>query len=273
MNKTEAKHRRKLNDEQLEVLELLYKFRFGSNDLIAQYFGKKDRSFVFKRLKILLEQELIGKRFDSSYRIQGKPAAYYLLPGGARKLQEHRDSEDDQVNIKGIYKDKFVSETFIQHSLNIFASYNQLKAHYGNSIDFFTKSDLATYDHYPKPLPDAFLSLEAEGSTKHFFVEVQENSQPFFTAVRKVKKYIDYKESGDWAITETDFPTILFICESASLQKRLQKQIAKMLDKTLTDDLVFATATIEELRRLKDDAAVWRLASDPDEPLDLRSIL
>jgi len=73
MNKPESKHRRKLNDEQIEVLELLYKFRFGSNDLIAQYFGKKNRSFVFKRLSILLEQGLIGKRFDSSYRIKGKP--------------------------------------------------------------------------------------------------------------------------------------------------------------------------------------------------------
>ncbi len=79
--------RRKLNEGQLEVLDLLYKFRFGSNDLFALHFGKKDRSFVFKRMNILLEQGLLGKRFDSSYRIQGKPAAYYLAPDGARMLQ------------------------------------------------------------------------------------------------------------------------------------------------------------------------------------------
>jgi Replication-relaxation len=272
MDKTESKTRRKLNAEQLEVLELLYKFRFGSNDLIAQYFGKKSRSFVFKRLSILLEQGLIGKRFDSSYRIQGKPAAYYLLPVGARKLQETRSPEDEAVNIKAIYKDKSVSETFIQHSLNIFSTYNQLKAHYGNSLDFFTKSDLANYEHYPKPLPDAFLSLETEGSTKHFFVEIQEASQPFFTVVRKVKKYMDYKDSGEWAITETDFPAILLICESASLQKRLQKQITKMLSKTLTDDLTFATTTQEELRMLKGNDAIWQSTSDPDEKLSLQDI-
>lgn len=272
MDKIGPKHRRKLNDEQLEVLELLYKFRFGSNNLIAEYFGKKDRSFVFKRLKILLEQGFIGKRFDSSYRIQGKPAAYYLLPEGARKLQEHRDPEDDPVNIKSIYKDKTVSEAFIYHSLNIFATYNQLEVHYSDDLSFFTKSDLTGYEHYPKPLPDAFLSLEAGGSTEHFFVEIQEDSQPFFTAVRKVKKYIDYEDSGEWAITETDFPAILFVCESASLQKRLQKQITKMLSKTLSDDLVFATSTTEELRGLKDNATVWQLASDPDERHDLRSI-
>jgi hypothetical protein len=273
MNKTISGHRKKLNTEQIEVLELLYKFRFGSNDLTAQYFGKKDRSFVFKRLSILLDQGFIAKRFDSSYRIQGKPAAYYLLPAGARKLQEHRNPEDEEVNIKSIYKDKSISETFIQHSLNIFAAYNQLKAHYGDSLDFFTKSDLTSYEHYPKPLPDAFLSLEAGGGAKHFFVEIQEDSQPFFTAVRKVKKYIDYKDSGEWAITETDFPVILTICESVSLQKRLQKQTAKMLDKTLSDDLVFATTTKEELKTLKDNDVIWRSTFDLDEKLSLQDIL
>lgn len=272
MNSNNPKYRRPLNDEQLEVLELLYKFRFGSNNLIAEYFGKNHRAFVSKRLKILQDQGFIDKRFDSSYRIQGKPAAYYLLPEGARKLQERRGPEDDQVNIKGIYKDKSVSEIFIQHSLNIFATYNQLKAHYSDSLDFFTKSDLASYEHYPKPLPDAFLSLEAEGSAKHFFVEIQEDSQPFFTAVRKVKKYIDYKDSGEWAINETDFPAILFICESVSLQKQLQKQIIKMLSKILTDDLVFVTTTKEELGTLKDKAVIWQSTSEPDKKLSLQHI-
>jgi hypothetical protein len=272
VNSNNPKYRRPLNDEQLEVLELLYKFRFGSNNLIAEYFGKNHRAFVSKRLKILQDQGFIGKRFDSSHRIQGKPATYYLLPEGARKLQERRSPEDDAVNIKAIYKDKSVSELFIQHSLDIFATYNQLKAHYGDSLDFFTKSDLASYRHYPKPLPDVFLSLKAERSIKHFFVEVHEGNQPFFTAVRKVKKYVDYKESGEWAITETDFPATLFICESVSLQKRLQKQIIKMLSKTLTDDLVFATTTKEELGTLKDNAVTWQSASDPNEKLSLQHI-
>lgn len=272
MNKSESKTRRKLNAEQVEVLELLYKFRFGSNDLIAQYFGKKDRSFVFKRLSILLDQDFIGKRFDSSYRIQGKPAAYYLLPAGARKLQDRRNSEDEAINIKGIYKDKTVSETFIQHSLSIFAAYNQLKARYGG-LGFFTKTDLASYEHFPKPLPDAFLSLGAKEATAHFFVEIQEDSQPFFTAVRSVKKYLDHKESGEWAITETDYPAVLFVCESPSLQKRLQKQTVKMLNASWVDDLTFATTTREELKQLGSNDVIWQIAADPDEKVTLASIL
>lgn len=272
MNKIESKTRRKLNAEQLEVLELLYKFRFGSNDLIAQYFGKKSRAFVFKRLSILLEQGFIGKRFDSSYRIKGKPAAYYLLPAGARKLQETRSSEDEPVNIKGIYKDKTVSETFIQHSLGIFRVYNQLKTQHGAELAFFTKTDLASYEHFPKPLPDAFVSLEVKDSTRYFFVEIVEDTQPFFTAVRSVKKYLDHKESGEWAITETDYPIILFICESTSLQKRLQKQITKMLNASWADDITFATTTKAELGSLPEDDAIWQNVTEPDDKLPLQHI-
>ena len=143
------KYRRPLNSDQVDTLELLYKFRFGSIDLIREYFSKSSRGLIFSRLKVLEEQGFIAKRFDSSYRIQGKPAAYYLLPAGARKLQDARSSEDEAINIKSIYKDKSVSETFIQHSLNIFTAYNQLKAHHGDSLDFFTKSDLAGYEHLP----------------------------------------------------------------------------------------------------------------------------
>jgi hypothetical protein len=266
------KYRRPLNSDQVETLELLYKFRFGSVDLIREYFNKSSRGLIFSRLKVLEEQGFIAKRFDSSYRIQGKPAAYYLLPAGARKLQETHSTEDEAVNIKSIYKDKTISETFIQHSLNIFCVYNQLKAQYGDELAFFTKTNLASYEHFPKPFPDAFTSLETKNNTQYFFVEILEDTQPFFTAVRGVKKYLDHKESGEWTITETDYPTILFICESISLQKRLQKQIAKMLNASWVDDLIFATTTKIELRSLPEDDAIWQSVTEPDEKLSLRHI-
>lgn len=267
------KYRRPLNSDQVETLELLYKFRFGSVDLIREYFNKSSRGLIFSRLKVLEEQGFIAKRFDSSYRIKGKPAAYYLLPAGARKLQETRTAEDEAVNIKSIYKDKTVSETFIQHSLNIFTAYNQLKARYGDELAFFTKTNLTSYEHFPKPFPDAFVSLEAKNSTRYFFVEVLEDTQPFFTVIRSIKKYLDHKEGGEWAITETDYPTILFICESTSLQKRLQKQIAKMLNASWVDDLILATTTKEEIGTLKDNAVIWQSPAQPDEKLSLQHIL
>jgi hypothetical protein len=259
MDKSEQKHRKKLNAEQLEVLELLYKFRFGSNDLIAQYFGKKDRSFVFKRLSILLEQGLIGKRFDSSYRIQGKPAAYYLTPAGARVLQ---GQHEEAINIKAIYKDKTVSDQFVRHSLDLLVVYNQLKAQYGDRFKFFTRANLnrEQFDYFPQPLPDAYIRLRLGGEEKQFFLDMFYDDQPFFAAARKIKRHVEYAESGEWDETGTNLPAALIVCESVGLQKRLLKRIASGGEPT------FALITKPEL---KTDDLLWQLAARPERTVPL----
>ena len=258
MDKPVQKHRKKLNTEQLEVLELLYKFRFGSNDLIAQYFGKKNRSFVFKRLSILLDQGLIGKRFDSSYRIQGKPAAYYLLPPGARVLQEHQPGKP--INIKAIYKDKDVSEEFVDYCLSIFALYCRLKASYGNKLHFFTKPQLTKYEYFSEFTPSVYIRLDGD-IEQDFFLEYFQSSKPFFTATRRIKQYIEYADSGEWeAETNSDFPKILLVCDRPSLQSRLLKRAAYVLDEA-DDELKLFVATRADLN-------IWHnLVDQNEEPL------
>lgn len=260
------KHRRKLNEQQLEVLRLLYKFRFGTNDLFAQYFGKKDRSFVYKRLSILYECGLIGKRFDSSYRLQGKPAAYYLTPDGARMLQEARNV---QVNIKAIYKDKTVSEQFVTHSLEVFAIRNQLNAQYDN-LSFFTRTDMnrEEYDYFPRPLPAAYVRLKS--SDQHFFLDIFHDNEPHFVAKQRMKQYVKYDEDGDWAVTETDLPAVLALCESSNVANRVQKCMTKALDDSWDDELAFVFTTKSEL--LGNGLAIWRRADNPGERLTLLDI-
>ena len=266
MSDTETKRRRKLNSEQLEVLKLLYKFRFGTNDLFAQYFGKKDRSFVYKRLKILYEQGLVGKRFDSSYRLLGKPAAYYLTPEGARRLQEALGSD---VNIKAIYKDKSVSEQFVERSLELSAIHNRLKGEYDDSLKFFTKTDLnrEDYDYFPQPLPDAYIRL----GDKQFFLDIFHNSEPAFVAKRRVRQYIKYDEDGDWAVTGTALPKVVAVCESQGLAKRVQKYMTKALGDAWPDsEVVFGFTVKSEL--MSDDRAVWQRADGTGEMLALQDI-
>ena len=64
-------HRKTLNDDQIKVLGLLYKFRFGSSDLIAEYFEKPKGVYMYKRLSILVGRGLVGKRYGASYRLKG----------------------------------------------------------------------------------------------------------------------------------------------------------------------------------------------------------
>lgn len=256
-----TKRRRKLNDEQLEVLRLLHKFRFGTNDLFAQYFGKKDRSFVYKRLSILQERGFVGKRFDASYRLQGKPAAYYLTPDGARAIQEANRAE---INVKAIYKERTVSEDFIARCLDIFATYNILHTQYGARLKFFTKSNLnyEQFDYFPHPLPDSYVRI----GNRQFFIDFLYEAQPAFTLARRIKQYIDYVESDEWEATGTDLPVVLFICESANLQKRLQKRLTRSVD----GDVTFASTTKGSLTN--GETAIWQPATESGETVTLEAI-
>lgn len=268
-NKSEPKYRKKLNEEQVAVLNLLYTFRFASSEHIAKYQKKPNRKHVQKRLRILEDQEYIAKRYDRSYKLKGKPAAYYLLPKGARVLTglDDRD-ENEPINIKRIYKDKDVSEGFIQHSLNILGAYLALSALHGNKLDFFTKSDLKyeQFEFYPQPLPDAHVRISAKGGDKNFFLDIFEDNQPFFVLIRRIKKYLEY--AGDWP--EEPLPTILLIVENKSVHKRLRKRVAKELRDSY-EEVSFATTRLEYLLDPEYKGKVWfpidEDGDDPDEPI------
>lgn len=269
MSRLEPKYRRPLNNDQLLVLRLLFNFRFGSSDFIASYFNKPSGKYVQKRLNILEDQGYIARHYDKSYKLQGKPAAYYLLPKAAKLLQKHiKDFITDQ-SIKNRYKDKVASERFINHSLGIFRTYLQLQAIYGNSLLFFTKSNLnlEKYDFFPKWLPDSYLSLKggAKGTGKQhqFFLDLFEETTPFFVLIRRIKNYLSYDQSGEWG---GDLPIILMITETTSTQKRLRRRITKELREYRGNRIVaFYTTTKQELTNSsRQNDKIWQLATKPE---------
>jgi len=174
LNRTEPKYRKKLNQEQVAVLQMLYRFRFASNEQIAEFQDKPNSKAVQKRLKILEDQGLIAKHYDKSYKLKGKPAAYYLTPQGARAFVAHIPRKPDEpLNMKRLYKEKDVSEGFIKHCKNILDVYLALKALYPEQgkLGYFTKSQLSyeKYDFFPSPLQDAYIHIKTSNSDRHFF--------------------------------------------------------------------------------------------------------
>ena len=263
----DPKYRRPLNDEQIEVLNLLYKFRFTTSDLLAQYFNKKNGMYVYKRLKILQDQGYIGKRFDSSYRIQGKPAAYYLLPAGLKKLNERRTAKSkNALGASWLYKDTRVGDVFVQHCLSIFGIYCTLKAEYGDCLRFFTKSQLGKYDYFSDFTPSVYILISKDGAEHDFFLEYLQSSKPFFAILQRLKGYAEYADSGEWeAGTGSTFPIVLLICDNKKLVSLLMKRAGFVLSDA-DDDLRFYFTTPAGLD-------VWRDLEDPDaEPLALDMI-
>ncbi|HEV7454553.1 MAG TPA: replication-relaxation family protein, partial [Candidatus Saccharimonadales bacterium] len=132
MTNTQPTHRKTLNKNQLHILYLLYKFRFGTTELFVENQNNKiSRQYMNVRLRILCEQEYIGRRYDSSYKLGGKSATYHLLSKGIKLLKQRPDDFNPRV-LKNIGNDRRAKDRFINHCLQVFSIYCSLKKLYGD---------------------------------------------------------------------------------------------------------------------------------------------
>ena len=67
--------RNKLNAKQIQLLKTIYKFRFITLSLLAQY-RHSDQSSLNRNLQRLVDQKYIIKQYDNSYRIDQDTACH-----------------------------------------------------------------------------------------------------------------------------------------------------------------------------------------------------
>lgn len=266
--------------KQLAALKLLYRFRFGTTDLLARALELKDGRYIHTRLEALIAREYIGKNYDSSYKLEGKPATYYLLPKAFKALKQQHKATGKELSdktLRNAYKDKEASQEFIARKLAAFTIYDKLRAIHGANLKFWTKDQLNfdKYDYFPKPKPDASLSILPEGirpRERCFFLNYLADDTPFFVHVRRLQKYIEYVEADEWEdAANSKLRGVLLVCESISLLKRIRKKLAQIVDEDETPRFCYTT-----LQALKDstpeDDEVWQVIGKPLEVFGLRDI-
>ena len=266
MTMTKPKYRRPLNSEQLAVLDWLYKVRFSSSKQIAKHLRKPNQKTIQNKLHILEEQGFIGKHYDKSYKLAGRPAEYFLTPKGARALPA--DSTNEWA-IKALYKNKTVSPDFITHCLNVADTVLTLQAIYGDTLRSFTSSQLAPHEYFPRWKPDLFLSFKGANGKKprRYFLDVWDDTKPFFVSVRKIRNYIHYAEEGDWPYEDGDLPTALALCSDEQIQKKLNRQIYRAVEEEeMWDEIMFATTTKEQLGAATATSKLWHKITEDNEP-------
>ncbi len=242
-----------LNDKQISILHLIYRFRFATTDLLAKSLGKKDKSEMNRRLKTLLVQEYIGRKYRPDYHLLGQHASFHLLPKGIRALKSLPEKKYDPTVLHSAYKDKTASDRFIRHRLVVFRLYCQLKAQYGDRLRYFTKSELSNFEYFPKPMPDAYLRLDAAGNERHFILDMMDDAQPFFVAMKRIKQYIKYAEEGDWEdATGSELPVILFICSTQNMQYKLSKFTETEIEDSYEDELVIEVIMQKQISQILD---------------------
>jgi DNA-binding HxlR family transcriptional regulator len=267
-------YRRSLNSEQIVVLEWLYRFRFSTSRQLAVLLKKSSHKAIQNKLQILEAQGLLGKRYDKSYKLAGRSAEYYLTPHGGRWLAHYTEPLSDadkkkhvvihELVLKALYKNKTVSDSFIQHCLQVADTAQMAETIYGDKLHIFSASDLAPYEQFPSWRPDLYLSLKptSDLERQRYMLDVWDDTKPLFVSVRKMRSYIKDEDEGDW-YEDTPYPYILAVCIDDKSQKKLKRQIVKAVDETYSE-LTFATTTLEKLQNsTKPTDKIWSKV-DPD---------
>ncbi len=259
-----------LNLGQIHVLKQLYSFRYATVSLLGQDYGLKIGRRLQPKLDRLMQRGYIGRHYDQHYRLLGQPAVYYLLPRSFPVLQQSENISPPVI--KNLYKNQIVSQRFINHCLDIYKVYLALKQSYNNHLWFFNDSELKfeQYHYFPKPLPDAYLSLkmneQPRSTRKHFLLDIYSSQTPLFVHLKKLKAYTDYLSADQWTeATSTKLSGILMVTDTFVFQHKLIGAIANRLDlEGLDDDVTFYITSIEQLTRLtRNSIPVWQKVIQP----------
>jgi hypothetical protein len=238
---------RKLNQNQIDVLLLLYKFRFATSNLLTQKLKLQHRNSINSRLQILEEQEYIGRRYDKSYKMMNKPASYFMLPKGFAALRG-MDGISNNV-LKNMYKDAQATDGFVERSLVIFGVYNKLESIFGQRFDMFSRSELTGMENMPEILPDGLIRLKTSESTRanerYFFLHYAEERQPLFAISNVITKQLEYGDSDDWQELFGKPPVTILMCNTTSLERRLHRQAGRVEDDAAKNQRFYTTTIME----------------------------
>lgn len=245
------KQEKELTKKQLALLKLVYRFRFVTSKHVAAYFKQTQLRTSQLQLNDLNARGYLIKRHESSYRIQGRSAEYFLTPKAIPILRNllTRPSERE---LKQTYARPIASRHFINRSLDLFDIYLSLNRLYNDKLNFVTKPQLnvEVYDYLPSPLPDVFFTLGAKTKSKrNFFLEYFDDNVSIGIHGRKINGYMEYEESGEWDDTGLEFPTVVIICQSETMFRRAGKRV-RYINREAYSDMQFRLITLDKLKKL-----------------------
>ena len=190
---------------------------------------------------------------------QSKGARYYLAPKGLKVLRKAELADEKSLHV--MYKNKSLSEEFVDQHIDIIRLYLAISSSYPNKLHIFTNTELIPYSEFPaNTRPDLYIrSITAKANNlKEYMLYSFIGKRPY--AIRKLfDAIVEHFDSGDWEEeAETAYPTLLIVCTDTRAEQSTRRYIATKLDNMGIDDLNVLTTTIRGLLNSnKANRAVW----------------
>lgn len=256
-----SKETYKLNNNQLHILMLIYKFRFITIPLLTTYQNLKQETTILRTLRKLEINGYIHRRFEPIYKIDRKPAVYWLTAKGVAVFKG--DNRFNPSILHSYYKNKYLSDEFIQHNIDNFTAYNSIRYSYKGAFEMFTRQEIASFTDFPDNKPDIYLRGE-----KEFFVILAHDMQKFLLK-KRLSEYITHSEEEGWG--SKNYPTLLFVLNSSNNESRFLDFAKSTLDSAgiTSDELQVAATTLKAISQQPTISEIWTFVSEDSAPRSL----
>ena len=235
---------RQLNNNQIQNLKTVLKFRYVTTDNLANYQSITSNS-AYSALEILSKAGYLEKIYEKSYRLLNKSARYFLTQQAVTFLRSQVDIQLADAIWNSRKTDGKKTPDFIDLQVVLHAAYNDLIRRFGDKIAIDTALELHGTEGVIKPLPGL---LVRPTIGKNFFVEIADGQHLFFVR-KRIRKYIENYESNEW---EWDaYPNVYFIRSSASDRTRLRKFVYQLMEDNYLDDDDFTFHIVSGVQQIK----------------------
>jgi hypothetical protein len=228
-----------ITPKQLEILLLLYRFRFLNRLQLQTLLKHKDTKRINAWLKDLTDRKIIGRHYSTKLKENTKPAIYYLMTKSKQLLLD-QPGIDNKLLLKRIYREKTRSVRLINHCLQLADFYlDLLKTATNEKLHFFTKSDLSTHYYLPYNRPDAYIAREGK-TTKRYFLEIIDEGTPRFMIRKMIERYIEYYDANTWQErTGHPFPSILILCPNDQIKSFMHRYLSQVMEEEADAEIDF----------------------------------
>ncbi len=244
----------KITNQQQRILKSLFKFRFISSQLLAQVMGIS-RQGVYQVLEALVAMELVNKVYEKEFRIDRRPAYYYLNKRGVSVVRRLLDVRESVVH--ALYKNDQASSEFIDHCLATAHCYAFISRSLPIDTNIFTKSEINRIKEFPKNRPDLFVRTP-EGREA---IVVITDDKPLYIVRKRLNEIIQHSEDEGWE--DGDYPRICFVLKDGNDKNSFLYTTRKKLeDMGMDEDEICVLAT--HLKAIGGDSdRIWSNAFKP----------
>jgi sugar-specific transcriptional regulator TrmB len=246
----------KLSGQQQRILKLLFKFRFVSAGLLATVMGIR-REGVYQVLEQLVSKDLVVKVYKEQWRIDRRPAYYYLNKTGVTAVRKLMDVKESVVH--ALYKNDEMTNDFVNHSLRLIQCYVAIMKYLPEATNIFSKTEINRFKQFPKTRPDLYIRTPAGNEAIVIIVD----DKPLYIVRKRLDEVVTHSEDEGW--TSDEYPRICFILKDHSAKYSFLYTTGKKLESIgLEDDeLPILAASIESFD--EPTASPWSSPLKPKE--------